>query len=162
MGKTNSLYHHFGQLFCGHLGVPLFWVVRCTISWNLEDPYTKSTHDIDKMHGLEIHGLSTHLLTVGYLCKARTFDAFVFWRLSCSYQCCFKPLNRILPSYCFEKVGDQVPKPIDQRCIGGRDANKEDAWQIFGDAPAVFWYSMEAGRVWGYLQSNISNLVPVV
>jgi len=28
----------------------------------------------------------------------------------------------------------------------GRDANKEDAWQIFGDAPAVFWYSMEAGK----------------
>lgn len=28
---------------------------------------------------------------------------------------------------------------------GGRNASKEDAWQIFADAPAVFWYSMEAG-----------------
>jgi len=32
-----------------------------------------------------------------------------------------------------------------KEAAGGRNANKEDAWKSFADAPAVFWYSMEAG-----------------
>eukprot|EP00434_Breviolum_minutum_P025203 symbB.v1.2.022263.t1/scaffold1971.1/size94200/1 len=40
----------------------------------------------------------------------------------------------------------------------GRNANKEDAWQIFGDAPAVFWYSMEAGSKFRHTTGNTMDI----